>query len=55
MRLIDLLQGMQYSAVGDLQVPVEDLIYDSRKVRAGCAFVCLRGSHADGHRYASRR
>lgn len=54
MRLIDLLQEMQYSAVGDLQVPVEDLIYDSRKVKAGCAFVCLRGSHADGHQYAEQ-
>lgn len=52
MRLIDLLQGLQYSATGDLQVQVEDLIYDSRKIKPGCAFVCLRGAHADGHQYA---
>ncbi|WP_283607019.1 UDP-N-acetylmuramoyl-L-alanyl-D-glutamate--2,6-diaminopimelate ligase [Faecalispora anaeroviscerum] len=54
MRLIDLLQGMQYSAAGNLQVSVEDLIYDSRKIKSGCAFVCLRGAHADGHQYAEQ-
>lgn len=52
MQLKELLQGLEYSCSGDLQVTVADLIYDSRKIKPGCAFVCLRGAQADGHRYA---
>lgn len=54
MRLLDLLQGLQYTAAGNLEVPVEDVIYDSRKVKPGCVFVCLRGARADGHKYAQQ-
>lgn len=54
MRLLDLLQGLQYTAAGNLEVPVEDVIYDSRKVKSGCVFVCLRGARADGHKYAQQ-
>lgn len=54
MRLLDLLQGLQYTATGNLEVPVEDVIYDSRKVKSGCVFVCLRGARADGHQYAQQ-
>lgn len=54
MRLLDLLQGLQYTTTGDLEVPVEDVIYDSRKVKSGCVFVCLRGARADGHKYAQQ-
>ena len=31
---------------------IVDIIYDSRKVTEGCAFVCLCGSASDGHDYA---
>ena len=31
---------------------IGDLIYDSRKVTKGCAFVCLKGAASDGHLYA---
>ena len=31
---------------------ITDLVYDSRKAKPGCAFVCLRGSASDGHKYA---
>lgn len=36
--------------------PVEatDVVYDSRKAKPGCVFVCLRGSSSDGHRYAAQ-
>lgn len=54
MLLNELLQGLEYSCTGDLQVPVADLIYDSRKMKPGCVFVCLRGAEADGHRYAEQ-
>lgn len=31
---------------------ITDIVYDSRKAKPGCAFVCLRGSASDGHKYA---
>lgn len=36
--------------------PVEatDVVYDSRKAKPGCVFVCLRGASSDGHRYAAQ-
>ena len=37
-----------------LPVDVTDVVYDSRKARQGCVFVCLRGSSSDGHKYAAQ-
>lgn len=54
MLLSELLEGLEYSCSQDMHVPVADLIYDSRKMKPGCAFVCLRGAEADGHRYAEQ-
>ena len=33
---------------------ITDVVYDSRKAGPGCLFVCLRGSAADGHRFAAK-
>jgi UDP-N-acetylmuramoyl-L-alanyl-D-glutamate--2,6-diaminopimelate ligase len=38
--------------VGPATAVVRGVAYDSRAVRAGDLFCCLRGEHADGHRYA---
>jgi UDP-N-acetylmuramoyl-L-alanyl-D-glutamate--2,6-diaminopimelate ligase len=38
--------------VGPATALVRGVAYDSRAVRAGDLFCCLRGEHADGHRYA---
>src|SRR3954451_1280501 len=38
--------------VGPPAAVVGGVSYDSRSVRAGDLFCCLRGEHADGHRYA---
>lgn len=35
-------------------VEVTDVVYDSRKAKPGCVFVCLRGASSDGHRYAAQ-
>ena len=35
-------------------VEVTDVVYDSRKAKPGCVFVCLRGSSSDGHQYAAQ-
>ena len=40
---------LQGSVTGD----ITELIYDSRKAREGCLFVCIRGANVDGHSFAS--
>ena len=48
-----LLEKISYECVcGTLEREVTDIVYDSRKVTAGCMFVCIPGAKADGHVYA---
>ena len=53
MKLKELLSAIEYRAENVPDVEICDLVYDSRKAVPGCAFVCLRGANADGHRYAA--
>jgi UDP-N-acetylmuramoyl-L-alanyl-D-glutamate--2,6-diaminopimelate ligase len=39
--------------VHDAQVEITDLAFDTRAVRPGSLFFCIRGSHADGHAFAA--
>ena len=51
MLLSTLLQSIQYT--GDFSDrEITGLIYDSRKIQPGCAFVCLKGASFDGHAFA---
>ena len=55
MKLIDLFAGVPCTmppAAGE--VDVCELVYDTRKMGPGCAFVCLRGATLDGHDYADK-
>ncbi len=53
MKLKDLLNSLEYTIVqGTDDVEICDVIYDSRKVVGGCAFVCIKGYATDGHKYA---
>lgn len=53
-RLSDLLQGVEFEvAAGDPSVTVTGVAYDSRKVRPGDAFFCVRGYEHDGHTFAA--
>ena len=52
-KLIDLLGKLEYECVqGSLDVEVEAVIYDSRKVCEDCLFICIEGANFDGHAYA---
>ena len=52
MILQELLQRLDYTLVqGQVNVPVTELIFDSRKAVPGCIFVALSGSRFDGHAY----
>ena len=45
-----LIEGLEIAgATGDLDVPVSSVCYDSRQAVKGSLFVCLPGSHVDGH------
>lgn len=51
--MLDLAQWLQTYPVRAASCPdrllLEDVVYDSRRVRPGVAFVCIRGSLQDGH------
>lgn len=52
MKLRQLLSQCEYTTLsGDLDINIVDVIYDSRKVTPGCAFVCLKGFNVDGHKF----
>ena len=50
MKLSQLLYGTGVKVTDDLDVL--DIVYDSRKVKNGSLFVCLKGNNTDGHNYA---
>lgn len=52
MKLRNLLVNLEYTVQGNLDTEISDIIYDSRRVKKGTAFVCLKGYTSDGHRYA---
>lgn len=52
MKLSQLLSNCEYELLqGSLDANIKDVIYDSRKVVPGCAFVALKGYNTDGHKY----
>ncbi len=53
MLLKKLLSSLNYKKIcGYENIDITDIVYDSRKVTPGCAFVCLKGYNADGHKFA---
>jgi UDP-N-acetylmuramoyl-L-alanyl-D-glutamate--2,6-diaminopimelate ligase len=52
MILKDLLEGLDYSPVkGNINTEITEVIYDSRKVTAGCVFICISGTKLDAHSF----
>jgi UDP-N-acetylmuramoyl-L-alanyl-D-glutamate--2,6-diaminopimelate ligase len=51
LKLADLLsEGMQ--VLGDGQIEITSVAYDSRQVKPGALFFCISGFKTDGHKYA---
>lgn len=47
-----ILEGIQYELLkGDINQKINNIRYDSRKVRPGSLFVCIKGFKTDGHKY----
>lgn len=53
MRIEDLIKGLDIveMRIKDLNDEIEDIAYNSKKVKNGYAFVCIKGYRADGHEY----
>lgn len=52
MRLSSLLEELKYTCIqGDLDKDISEVTYDSRKVKEGALFICIKGAVADGHRF----
>ena len=55
MKLIKILSGIKYEVVkGDIEIEVNNISYDSRKVGKEDAFICLVGASVDGHNYIEK-
>lgn len=55
MKLIKILSGIKYEVVkGDIEIEVNNISYDSRKVGKEDAFFCLVGASVDGHDYIEK-
>ncbi|MGN5650769.1 UDP-N-acetylmuramoyl-L-alanyl-D-glutamate--2,6-diaminopimelate ligase [Bacillus sp. Brlt_9] len=55
MKLRDLLSDCKYTVVqGDVNVDIESLAYDSRKVDKASMFICITGKSLDGHRFLDK-
>lgn len=52
MTLEKLLINVSHTFIKEGNPEIADIIYDSRKVTDGTAFVCLKGYTSDGHKYA---
>lgn len=53
MQLTKLLERVKYECIrGSIDVDVKDVVNDSRKVREGSLFFCIKGAVKDGHEYA---
>lgn len=51
-RLEKLLERLDYTVVqGNTDIEITELVYDSRKVKPGCLFVCIKGTVVDGHTF----
>lgn len=50
--LKDILYRVSLTAtIGDMEVEVKELVFDSRKVSKGTAFVAVKGTQTDGHAF----
>ena len=51
-KLKDILYGISLkSLIGNREAEVAGIAFDSRKMKAGCLFVAIRGLTVDGHDY----
>lgn len=52
MKVAALFGGIKHRIIGNKNIQITDLKYDSRQVQAGDLFFCISGYETDGHKYA---
>ncbi|WP_446899316.1 UDP-N-acetylmuramoyl-L-alanyl-D-glutamate--2,6-diaminopimelate ligase [Clostridium sp. LBM24168] len=53
MKLKNILANIDYKIIrGSEDIEIEEIQYDSRKVKKGDLFICIEGYKTDGHKYA---
>ena len=53
--LSDILKAIKIIKVtGNAELPVTNIVFDSRKVNVGCLFVAVKGTQVDGHDYIDK-
>ncbi len=54
-QLTEILSGIEiHESIGDLEVLVGGIQFDSRKVKPGDVFVAVKGTHVDGHLFVTK-
>lgn len=52
MKLNDIIKGLEIVSVyGNINIDIENIEYDSRKVNENTLFICVKGFNSDGHKY----
>ncbi|MDE6063817.1 MAG: UDP-N-acetylmuramoyl-L-alanyl-D-glutamate--2,6-diaminopimelate ligase, partial [Lachnospiraceae bacterium] len=52
MKLSKICSNLEYRCLkGSMEIEVEDIVYDSRKIKENVMFVCMTGARTDGHDY----
>lgn len=55
MLLKNIVEGLEVvEVIGDINIEIENIVYDSRKARKGSLFVCVEGFKVDGHKFVSQ-
>lgn len=53
--LSKLIAGLPYERLrGSIHRQIRNIVYHSDRITRDCLFVCIRGAHTDGHRFAAR-
>ena len=52
MELLKVLREVEVLSInGPVDISIEDISYDSRNIKKGSMFICIRGNTVDGHDY----
>jgi len=52
MKLSRIMENIKFNLIlGDIDIDIKEVQYDSRKVKAGDLFICIEGYKVDGHKY----